>query len=82
MVDYLTQMTLNMSHNDGLCKLLAVCLVSTVVFYLNMQVQRALAAVDFLAVFVRADILAINLFGRPSVVLFAIVLIVQSILFI
>ena len=47
-----------------------------------MQVQRSLAAVDFLAVFVGADILAIDLFGRPSVVLFAIVFIVQGILFV
>ena len=47
-----------------------------------MQVQRSLAAVDFLAVFVRADILAINLFGCSSVVLFAIIFIIQSILFV
>ena len=51
-------------------------------FYLDMQVQRSLAAVDFLAVFVRADILAINLFGCSSVVLFAIIFIIQSILFV
>ena len=74
-------MTLDMSHNYGLCQLLAVRLISAVVLNLYVQVQGALAAVDFLAVLVRADILAINLFGRPSVVLFAIVLIVQRILF-
>ena len=74
-------MTLDMSHNYGLCQLLAVRLISTVVLNLYVQVQGAFAAVDFLAVLVRADILAINLFGRPSVVLFAIVLIVQRILF-
>ena len=71
-----------MSQNYGLCQLLAVRFITTVVLYLNMQVERALAAVDFLAVFVRADILAIDLFGRPSVVLFAIVFIVQGILFV
>ena len=65
-----------MSHNYGLCQLLAVSFVTTVVLYLNMQVEGALAAVYFLAVFVRADILAIYLFGRPSVVLFTIVFIV------
>ena len=47
-----------------------------------MQVEWALATVDFLAVFVGADILAIDLFGCPSVVLFAIIFIVQGILFI
>ena len=81
MVDYLTQMTLNMSHNYGLCQLLAVRLISTVVFNLYVQVEGAFAAVDFLAVLVGADILAINLFGRPSVVLLAIVLIVDRVLF-
>ena len=75
-------MTLDVSHNYRLCELLTVRFITTVVLYLDMKVQGALATVDFLAILVRADILAINLFGCPSVVLFAIIFVVQSILFV
>lgn len=69
LVDDLTQMALHVRYDDRLCQLLSVSLVSTVVLYLDVQVQGALAAVHFLAVLVGADVLAVDLLCSPSVVL-------------
>ena len=59
-----------MGHDDCLGELLSIGFVPTVVFDFDVQVERAFASVDFLAIFVRADVLSINLLRRPSVMLF------------
>ena len=59
-----------MGHDDRFGELLSIGLVSAVVLDFDVKVERAFAAVDFLAVFVGADVLSINLLGRPSVMLF------------
>ena len=59
-----------MGHDDSLGELLSVGLVSAVVLNFNVKVERAFASVDFLAVFVGADVLSINLLRCPSVMLF------------
>ena len=71
LVDDLTEMTLHVRDNDRLGELLSVSLVSTIVFDLDVQVQRAFATINFLAILIRADIRPIDLPGCPSVVLFA-----------
>jgi len=71
LVDDLTKMTLHVRDNDRLGKLLSVSLVSTIVFDLDVQVQRAFATVNFLAVLVWADVRPVDLPSCASVVLFA-----------
>jgi len=59
-------------NDDSLSQLLSVCLVATVVFDLDVKVQGALTAVNFLAVLVRTDVLSVDLFGCASVVLLSV----------
>lgn len=61
-----------MCNDDSLSQLLSVCLVATVVFDLDVKVQGALTAVNFLAVLVRTDVLSVDLFGCASVVLLSV----------
>ena len=71
LVDDLTKMTLHVRNNDRPGKLLSISLVSAIVFDLNVQVQRAFATIDLLAVLVRADVRPVDLPSCASVVLFA-----------
>ena len=73
LVNDLAEMTLHVGNDDCLREALTIGLVPTVVLDLDVQVERALAAVDLLAVLVGADVLAIDLFCRAPVVLFALV---------
>ena len=59
-----------MGHDDCLGELLSIGLVASVVLDFDVEIERTLATVDFLAIFVRADVLSINLLRRPSVMLF------------
>lgn len=70
LVNNLTQVTFHVGHYNRLGKLLSVSLIATVVFNLNMQVERAFASIHFLAVFVRADVLSVNFFRSPAVMFF------------
>lgn len=70
----LAQNALHVGQNDSLCQLLSIGLVTAIVLDLDMQVQRALTAIDFLTVLVRTDVLPIYLQSSPAIVLFASVL--------
>ena len=59
-----------MGHDDCLGELLSIGFVASVVLDFDVEIERTLATVDFLAVFVGADVLSINLLSRPSVMLF------------
>ena len=73
LVDDLAQMTFHVGNDDCLGKALTIRLVTTIVLNLDVQVERALTAVDLLAVLVGTDVLTIDLFCRAPVVLFALV---------
>ena len=73
LVNHLTKMTFHVCHDDGLGKLLSVCLVTSIMFYLYMQIERALTTVDLLTVLIGADVLSVDLFGGAPVVLLAII---------
>ena len=71
LVDDLAQNAFHVGENDGLCQLLSIGLVSSIMLDLDVQVQRALTTVNFLAVLVWTDVLPIYLQGSPAIVLFA-----------
>ena len=68
LIDYLTQLALHMRHNDRLRQLLPVRLIPPIVLDLDVKVERAFAAIDLLAVLVRANILSVNLFSSPAII--------------
>ena len=61
-----------MSNNQRFRQLFPVCLVATVVFDFDVQVEGALAAIDLLTALVWTNERPFNLFRCPSIVLFPI----------
>ena len=59
-----------MSDNQRFRQLFPVCLVATVVFDLDVQVEGALAAIDLLTALVWTNERPLNLFSCPPIVLF------------
>ena len=71
LVNDLAQMALHVRDDDSFGQALAISLVSTVVLDLYMKIERSFTTVNLLAVLVRANVLAVDLFCSASVVLFA-----------
>ena len=65
-------MTLHVSQNDGLGKLLTVRFVTTVVLDFDVKIEWSLGTVDLLAILVGTDELPIDLFCGATIVFFAI----------
>jgi len=59
-------------NDDSFSKLLPVSLIAAMVFDLDVKVQGALTAVDFLAVLVWTDVLSVDFLGCASVVLLSV----------
>lgn len=66
LVDNLTKMTLHVGHNDRLGQLFSISLIPSVVLDLDVQIEGAFTAVNFLAVFVRANLVSVNVARRPA----------------
>lgn len=68
----MAQLTFQEGHDDSLGKLFSISLGTTVVLDLDVKIERAFATVDFLAILVWADVLSVDFFGSPAVMLFTV----------
>lgn len=73
-VDNEGEVTLHEGDYDGFGELLAVSLRAPVMLYFDMKVERAVAAINFSAVAVRADILLRDQVGSAPVVLLSLLI--------
>ena len=78
LVNDLSKIPLHESDYYGLGELLTICLAAAIVLDLNVQIKRAVAAVFFATVAVRANERFLHLLGRPTVMLFAASLLVVT----
>ena len=60
-----------LSKHDRLCDFLPICLVTAVVFDLNVEVEAALARITLVTLSVGTGQPTLNFISTPSVVLFA-----------
>ena len=69
LVNNLAQVSFHVGKDYSLREALPIGLVPTIVLDFDMEVQGALASINLLTVLVGANVLSIDLFCRPSVVL-------------
>ena len=62
-------MTFHVSHYDRLGELLSISFISTIVLDLDVEIERTLTPVHLLAVLVWTDVLSVDFFGSPPVML-------------